>query len=224
MNKVVWRAIKGYEGIYEISNEGEVKSLSRKRKNGKASYISEEKILKKTKSTTGYFKVDLKNDNKRRSFKIHRLVALAFIPNPMNKPNVNHIDGRVLNNEVNNLNWCTQKENMLHCKALGLRRRKLDANQEIELIKLYLSKKSIIDICERFKISSDALYKTLKRHNIKTYSMSERRIKFMIDENELQEQLKTKSQKQIAEKIGCDASLISHYAKRIKTNGGIYKC
>ena len=224
MNKEQWRAVKGYEGIYEINNFGEIKSLSRKISNGSGFYISKEKILIKAVSTTGYYKIKLCKNGVHKDHKIHRLVASSFIANPLNKPEVNHIDGNPKNNNVENLNWSTHRENMIHANVFGLRKKKLDAEQEKKVIRMYLSKTDHKVICKEFDISKTMIYEVLKRNNISIYSMSEQKIVFNISELELLEQLKHKSQKQLAKEIGCDASLISHYVKRIKENGGIYKC
>ena len=218
-----WKDIEGYAGIYQVSKNGEVKSLKRERINGKGSYMQKEMILKKTITTNGYFKVDLTKDKVRKSFRVHRLVALAFIPNVFNKPNVNHIDGNKLNNHVSNLNWCTQKENVNHSNATRLIRRKLTKKQEEELIKMYLSKDKNEKIRKKFRISNILIYTTLEKYHIPKYSYCERKIKYNINEEELIEKLKTKTQLEIAREYGCDASLISHYKKRIE-NGGIYKC
>ena len=223
MNNVVWKDVKGYEGIYQISNYGEVKALEIKRINGKNSfYTKKEQILKKTKTTTGYYKVELTKDKKRKSFKVHRLVAIAFIPNPMNKPNVNHIDGKVLNNYVENLNWCTQKENMIHANVFNLRKKKISKEQELEIIKMYLSKTQTNQISKKFNVSKPTVLKILKKYNIKLLSLSEKKIVYVIDVEELKDKLKNNTQKSIAKEIGCDASLISHYSKRLLKTGGIY--
>jgi len=112
--KEIWKPIKGYEGLYEVSNLGRVKSLP---KNGNG---FKEIILKSGNSTGGYkFVVVNKRKKKNFAIKVHRLVAFAFIPNPENKPCVNHIDSNPLNNRCENLEWCTHKENMKHAVEFG---------------------------------------------------------------------------------------------------------
>lgn len=118
----VWKQIEGYEGIYEISNLGNVKSLSRLVNNHSGFKKQlKEKILKNHISKTGYFVTDLKNNNERKTFKIHRLIAFAFIDKVIGKEYVNHIDGNKLNNNIDNLEWCTIQENNKHAEKLGLK-------------------------------------------------------------------------------------------------------
>ena len=111
----IWKPIKNYENIYEVSNLGRIKSLSRtiKRKDGKPLKIKEQ-ILKGSKDTKGYIQVELKKDGKRYIKTIHRLVAETFIENKNNKEQVNHIDGNKENNCVYNLEWVTCQENIQH--------------------------------------------------------------------------------------------------------------
>jgi hypothetical protein len=102
----IWVPIQGYEGLYEISNMGRVKSLNYNRQ-------GIEQLLLPTSDKNGYLKVTLyKNKGSRKS--IHRLVAFAFIPNPENKPQVNHIWGKVDDNRASQLEWSTGSENMKH--------------------------------------------------------------------------------------------------------------
>ena len=98
-----WRDVAGYEGLYQVSNLGRVKRLG---------YSRKEKILKPAKYKDLYFFVILSHNGKRSKNYIHRLVAIAFIPNPENKREVDHIDGNKTNNYVSNLQWCSHRENV----------------------------------------------------------------------------------------------------------------
>ena len=96
-----WKEIAGYEGIYEVSDQGRVKSL----------WHGKEKILKPGKTTRGYLKVNLYKDGHRKPLLVHRLVSEAFIPNPQGLETVNHKDEDKTNNKVGNLEWMSQKDN-----------------------------------------------------------------------------------------------------------------
>ena len=112
----VWENIKGYEGLYQVSNMGRVKSLERTvtQKNGRK-YSVKERILKPRATPSGYLLVSLCNGSgKVKTFKVHRLVCEAFHENPKNKPCVNHIDENKTNNVASNLEWCTVAENINH--------------------------------------------------------------------------------------------------------------
>ncbi len=114
-DKEIWKAIKGYEGYYEISNYGRVKSLQNRQYNFKTQQveiIKREKILKSSKVKRGYYAISLVKNGESKSFYIHRLIAIAFIKNEFNKPVINHIDENKENNNIDNLEWCTQKENI----------------------------------------------------------------------------------------------------------------
>ena len=105
--KEIWKDIKGYEGLYQVSNLGRVKSLERYDSYNKK---VDEKILK-TKENLGYIYVNLHKNGIQKGYKVHRLVAEAFIPNPDNKPCIDHINTIVTDNRVENLRWCTYSEN-----------------------------------------------------------------------------------------------------------------
>lgn len=128
----LWKDIKGFEGAYQVSSLGRVRSLDRKvrNKNGfsskKASFITPHWRGRETKGKSPktnplrYMSVGLWEKKKQYNFTVHRLVALAFIPNPQEKPEVNHIDGNRENNKASNLEWCTRQENVEHAIKSGL--------------------------------------------------------------------------------------------------------
>ncbi len=113
----IWKPINGYDGLYEISNYGRVKThrASYKFKNKKDCFLKNN-----TFHPSGYFFVTLIKDKIRKSFSIHKLVACHFIENPNNLPQINHIDCDKSNNKADNLEWCDNLYNHLHAKANGL--------------------------------------------------------------------------------------------------------
>lgn len=126
MEKEVFRDVLGYEGLYQVSNYGRVKSLERKNIfycGLRKEYLerpTKEKILNYNKSNRGYLQVCLTKDGKSKTYTVHRLVAKAFIPNLKNKKQVNHIDGNKENNNIDNLEWATSSENNKHAFRTGL--------------------------------------------------------------------------------------------------------
>ena len=106
MKKEYWKPVVGYEGLYEVSNWGRVKSLPRN------STVKYARILKPCTDRYGYLYVNLCKNNKQKKFTVHRLVAEAFLPNPDNLPCVNHKDECKSNNVVNNLEWCSYSYNI----------------------------------------------------------------------------------------------------------------
>jgi hypothetical protein len=115
-NKEIYKDIPNYEGLYMISNKGNVKSLPKGDGNG-----ARVRILKSDLhgNSVKYLRVTLSKNGVTKRISIHRMVATVFIPNPDNKPCVNHIDNNGMNNNVNNLEWCTPKENMSHAAKQG---------------------------------------------------------------------------------------------------------
>lgn len=134
----IFKDIIGYEGRYQISNLGNVKSLSRKTRFGNNYKISKEKILKIFMHKKGYAYVYLLINSKKKNLLVHRMVALHFIINPENKPQVNHINGIKTDNRVENLEWNTSKENLKHAVLLGLNKK--------DGINNYKSKLSLTDV------------------------------------------------------------------------------
>ncbi len=113
----IFREIKGFENLYEVSNLGRIKSLPKGDGNGNRERFLKIEICKK--NNTNYNRVSLSRNGKVSKFQVHRLVAKAFIDNNENKPYVNHIDNNGSNNRIDNLEWCTHKENMLHAQRQG---------------------------------------------------------------------------------------------------------
>lgn len=112
--KEEWRAVFGYEGIYEVSNMGKVRSLDRIDISGRKRNGTILQAVKVGHASRKYLAVSLSKDGVAKKTKIHRLVAEAFIPNPENKPEVNHLSEDKTDNRVENLCWATSKENMNH--------------------------------------------------------------------------------------------------------------
>lgn len=136
-----WRDIKGYEGSYQVSNLGRVRSLDR--------YIPSRGYYRKGRiiqpfDNKEYNNTNLNLDRKTKTFCTHRLVAEVFIPNPDNKPCINHIDGNKRNNVVSNLEWVTHKENTQHAIKLGL----IDVSTSAENGKKSVEVVGIPIICE----------------------------------------------------------------------------
>ena len=103
----IWKDIDGYEGLYQVSNLGRVKSLN-------YNHTGKERIRSSSKSSSGYCQIVLSKDGKKKIHLIHRLVAMAFVDGYEEGLVVNHIDEDKNNNVYTNLEWCTQKENMKH--------------------------------------------------------------------------------------------------------------
>jgi hypothetical protein len=110
--KEIWKNIKDYEGLYQVSNLGNIKSNKRKGTNG---------IITKQLSKIGYYIVDLYKNSKRETKYLHRIIAETFISNPNNFPCINHKNGIKTDNRIDNLEWCSYSENNKHAYSLGLK-------------------------------------------------------------------------------------------------------
>lgn len=119
--KELWKPIRGYESLYKVSNLGNVFSIRRNI------------ILKPIHNGKKYCYVILPKNKYRKQFSIHRLVAIHFIPNVFNKPQVNHIDGDKSNNRVDNLEWCTNDENRKHAIENNLMKVGLGSKKEFDI-------------------------------------------------------------------------------------------
>jgi len=115
-----WRAIPGYEGYYEVSNFGNVRALDREvvRSDGVKQHKSGGSVQLRA-NHDGYLQCRLSRDGQRSQFGVHQLVAMAFVPNPDNLPEINHLDAVRDNNHVDNLEWCTHGDNVRYAIQLG---------------------------------------------------------------------------------------------------------
>lgn len=129
-----WKSVNGYEGLYEISNFGNVKSLKRTVVDcrGFNKTISE-KVLKHRRHNHGYRYITLCRPGDYHNKLVHRLIAEHFIENPQNKPHINHINGNKADNRLENLEWCTQSENNQHAVDTGLISRTGEKNGRAKL-------------------------------------------------------------------------------------------
>lgn len=168
--KEVWKDIPNYEGLYQVSNFGNVKSLNYKR-SGK------EKILKPRKNKLGYMFVDLYKNNKPKTFLVHRLVANVFLKNNNNLPCVNHKDENKDNNHIDNLEFCTYKENINYGTRNERASKKLKDKPKSEEHKQKLSKANSIpiiqlDLQKKFICKWESATQASKELNINQSSIS----------------------------------------------------
>ncbi len=153
----IYKDILDYEGRYYVSNLGNIKSSPKEHRR-------KEIELKKIPLKLGYLTVDLCKNKKTKKFLVHRLVALAFLPNSENKPQVNHINGIKTDNRVENLEWVTRSENQKHAIDIGLRSTKGEKNSQSKL-----NEKSVLKI-----LHDKRPYKEIsKEYNISIYTVSD---------------------------------------------------
>lgn len=123
MQEEIWKSIPSYEGLYEVSNLGRVRSLGKVFKMNNHGTICDVHFRPQILAqhyAYGYLMVGLNKHKNQKTYLVHRLVAMAFIPNPENKPYINHINAHRDDNRVENLEWCTPLENSRHAQGLGL--------------------------------------------------------------------------------------------------------
>ncbi len=158
----VWKDIKGYEGLYQVSNFGRVKSLPRFRIGKSNSLVPiNESIMKDTISNRGYNIISLCKNGKYKTLTIHSLVAKAFIPNSENLPEVNHKDGDKTNNNDWNLEWVTSSENKKHAHKIGLCNQIGEKNANHKL-----TKKDVLEIRAKYVPWKYSLYKLANEYNV----------------------------------------------------------
>ena len=178
-----WKDIKGFEGLYQVSDLGNVKSLERlvKDSNKDRYHLLKEKILKPCDNGNGYLIVCLRKDNKRKNYYVHRLVGQCFLNDYDPNLTINHIDFNTKNNSVNNLQCCSQKENIRYSNINSRYKRGiLDDKYNLDEILIKIKelnsngmRKS--EICKKFKISDNSLKKYLP--DLKNYGTKGMKIK-----------------------------------------------
>lgn len=216
-----WKDIKGYEGIYQISNYGRIKSFIfwngkkyKKRKKCKILKLSKQVITNSKKSYSRY-KIELTLNKKRKSYKIHRLIAESFISNPQNKPQINHIDGNPLNNIVSNLEWCTCQENIQHSYKY-LRVPYIKYNEQ-KILNMFYNNIKPCEILKENSISRTVYDKILKKYNIKPQGIAYWKNKYHIDLKELIIDFKNGyKNKELAIKYNTNNNLIAKYRQKYK--------
>lgn len=161
MSEESWKAIPGYEGLYEASDLGKVKSLDREVRGKRGPQRIKGKVLKPWKDTRGYPQVYLCLEGKRKPVSVHRIVMLTFVGEGGLKNTVNHINGQLDDNRLVNLEWCTQKENNRKAFDTGLMDTLLGENnttsgltnkQALEIRKLYSEGKKSKEISEMYQV------------------------------------------------------------------------
>lgn len=171
--KEIFKDIKGYEGLYQISNIGRVKSLPKPKRNRSGKWTTSEKILKPSINFEGYTTSALIKNGIAKTKTLHRLVAKAFIPNPENKLTVNHINGIRNDNRVENLEWNTQSENVSHAFRIGMK-----TQIGSKCPRAILNEKQVLEIRSKFK---KRIYTRVMLG--KEYGVSEHTIKKVLNKN-----------------------------------------
>ena len=172
----IFKDIKGYDGLYQVSNLGKIKSLNYNR-------TGKEKLLKQNINSNNYFKITLSKNNVRKNYCTHVLVAKTFIENPNRLPCINHIDGNKQNNHIDNLEWVTYKQNTEHAYKRNLMKhfkvKVIQYDKNMNVIKIWnsiteasmnvnTSKMNIIKCCKGInKTAKGYIWKYLKEEEKK---------------------------------------------------------
>jgi len=167
MENEIWKDVIGYEGMYQVSNIGRVKSISRyiTHSNGVVQKFTG-RILKQCIDRSGYPYVGLSISQDCTLKKVHRLVATAFIPNPLNLPQINHITGIKKDNSVNNLEWCTGMDNVKHSWSMGLCEKAREVSSKIVINTVTLEEYPSIRIAAlKNNVHVESLYSMLRGRN-----------------------------------------------------------
>lgn len=183
-NIEIWKDVVGLDGLFMVSNLGNMKTMPKQVfHNLTLQFITRKERMLRNNSlnTSGYLQVLLHKNGAKIAARVHRLVAEAFIPNPLNKPCVNHINGIKTDNRVSNLEWCTFSENCQHAVMIGLKRRgheRVDATikseEIVKDIRRIYQKETISQrkLAAQFGMSKSSIQLLLANKTYKDYSIS----------------------------------------------------
>ncbi len=162
----VWKDVVGYEGMYQVSNIGRVKGIDRLVMNKGEENLLKGCLRRQMTNTVGYKRVCLLKNSQKKVYQVHRLVAESFLSDKMGNGNcINHKNGVVYDNRVENLEWCTYKENINHALSTGLRKTKINKTQLERVIELYfIHGVKPIDIAKEMNVNGHYINALLYRH------------------------------------------------------------
>lgn len=166
MQEEIWKDIPGYEGYYQASNLGNIRSVERVVfcRPGVQRKVPSKVLAKNKAGNGGYYRVMISIKGKVKYVLVHILVALSFVDNPENKEQVNHINGNKLDNRAENLEWVTQSENMLHAYNLGLQKPKSVKPRRVICVDTGEIFNSILSASESINRSSSTLRQAIREN------------------------------------------------------------
>lgn len=164
---MIFAEIPNYEGYYEVSTCGTVRSMTKRVRQHRGTQLKKGKVLSPAADRFGYLKCALSRNNKLHTFTVHRLVAITFIPNPKRLKEVNHKDGNKANNHVSNLEWCNRLGNMTHAKDNGLLnsgRQPMFSKEDIkEIVSLKNNGLTPLQIANKMNCHQCTIYRILQK-------------------------------------------------------------
>ena len=215
----IWKDIPGYEGYYQASNKGNIRSLDRLVEDNGGFYKKKGRVLKKHLAKSGYELLILSVKGQQKHCKVHRLIALTFLEKEEGKNFVNHKDGNKSNNNVSNLEWVTPKENVKHSLHTLLNNNN-GYKYKKEIIEDYTKNNMmLVELKKKYKCHNETLKNILKEAGIKIKPSSQQKSK--INKKDAIALFEAgKSNKEIASLLEVDYSLICRYKRQWK-NGEI---
>lgn len=183
--KEVWKKVVGYEELafYQVSNKGNIRSIDRMIDTVEGKRFRTGKNKKSYPNKKGYLQINVKINGVSRTFRVHRLVAYAFIENPLNKPQVNHMNCKKNDNRVENLEWCTNSENMQHALNNNLFKThghdswnaKFTKEEILHIRAMYNNKEILSKECG-YRVTDKVIADIYENHSIKINAIGRRRI------------------------------------------------